>query len=261
MSNDPLLDQLSLIVRRFPQLPSEREREAFKAELRKKTAAASGTVSVSLADAASASPSVNLLDRRNHREFSNRPIGMAELTRVLSPLRATWNGDRWRFNYASASSLYGISTFLIVHRRPYGPGLARSQAGSFRFDPRAFGLNLIEADACIGRDAHAALNQPVFERAAISLYLIADFGISCPVYGANGIRFALLEAGLMSQLIDQSAPSTGIGVCHVGAVDGSRLDTVLRLRPGQVLLHSMLLGCVTQSELRPEMRTLLPHES
>ena len=65
------------------------------------------------------------------------------------------------------------------------------------------------------------------------------------------MRFALIEAGMMSQLLDLAAGPAGIGLCHTGGVDFEPHRHKFLLGESQVLLHAYLGGKRSNDEIAP----------
>ena len=101
---------------------------------------------------------------------------------------------------------------------------------------------LISATEPSAARLHLPINRPVFNKASFSLFLICDQDAIAPVYGGESLRFALLEAGMMCQLLDDAAPGCGVGLCHVGGVDFDPYRPAFGLGPQHVLLHAYLGG-------------------
>ncbi|MEZ4630389.1 MAG: nitroreductase family protein [Deinococcales bacterium] len=89
---------------------------------------------------------------------------------------------------------------------------------------------------------HPIINQPIFDEAAIALYLIAELKAIAPIYGAASLKYATLEAGLMSQLLETVAPHYQLGLCQIGELDEAIIAEMLHLTPTQQVIHSLLAG-------------------
>ena len=93
---------------------------------------------------------------------------------------------------------------------------------------------------------HTLINRPVFDQAAFSLFLVAQMSAITPMYGEKARDFALLEAGLMTQLLEASAAGFGLGLCQVGLVDFDAARGLFSLEETHVFLHALLGGRIDQ---------------
>jgi SagB-type dehydrogenase family enzyme len=118
-------------------------------------------------------------------------------------------------------------------------------AGAYYYDPCAHCLVELAAGAQLTPAAYARHSgRPAFEEAAFSLFLVLDRGAIAPLYGENSERYALLEAGAMGQLLEDTGPRLGLGLCAVGTVDASALTPLFRLESGHAPLYSYVGGLI-----------------
>ena len=96
----------------------------------------------------------------------------------------------------------------------------------------------------------APVNRPIWRRAAFAIFLVAQLGAIVPLYPESGLQLAVLEAGLMAQLLELHAPSTGLGLCQMGEVEFSRVRDAFALEEGHVLVHSLLGGIPRPEDAR-----------
>jgi aryl carrier-like protein len=86
-------------------------------------------------------------------------------------------------------------------------------------------------------------NQPIFDQAAFSLFLVGAMKAITPMYGEWARDFALLEAGYMSQLLMTEVTRYQLGLCPLGGlVDSAPLQKALILDDSQQILHTLLGG-------------------
>nr|QEO74425.1 hypothetical protein [uncultured bacterium] len=117
--------------------------------------------------------------------------------------------------------------------------------GAYYYNPVEHKLALISPGAEIPPEVHSPfVNRPVFEGAALSLFLVAQLGAIVPLYGERSLHYAAIEAGLMTQLLETAAPACGLGLCQIGEMDFERVRGLFALEPGHVLVHSLVGGSV-----------------
>ncbi|MCR5260032.1 MAG: nitroreductase family protein, partial [Desulfovibrio sp.] len=91
-------------------------------------------------------------------------------------------------------------------------------------------------------------NADIFESGAFAVFLVAEFDAIRPVYGDRAGDFTLIEAGLMSQLLEEEAMKAGLGLCQIGAMDFGRLREGFRLKESHSYLHCLVGGLVARPE-------------
>ena len=76
------------------------------------------------------------------------------------------------------------------------------------------------------------------------------------------MHYATIEAGLMTQLLETSAPACGIGLCQIGNLDFKRIKDLFELDQSHVLVHSLLGGLIDiqRSEQWSPFREARGHE-
>jgi amino acid adenylation domain-containing protein len=177
--------------------------------------------------------------RRSHRRFSLRLVGREALGSLLSNLRQASIGGAPKYLYPSGGGLYGVQLYLHIKRGR----VEDTPGGVYYYHPVRHQLIALSKDAEIQRDIHVPfINQPVFDEAALSLFFIAQLDAIGPLYGDYSVHHATLEAGIMAQLLDASAPRLGIGLCHIGHIEFEPIRPLFRLDPSHVLIHSMVGG-------------------
>jgi SagB-type dehydrogenase family enzyme len=178
--------------------------------------------------------------RRSVRDFLADPVPLAELAGLLSALlQIRLDGSPLpKYRYPSGGSLYPVQTYVHVK-----PGRIEGlDGGVYYFEPRTHRLVLLTAGAEIDREVHGEINRPIFDGAAFSFYLVADLAAIAPLYGEGSRDLCLLEAGYMGQLLMETAPAYGIGLCPLGGLDFDRVRPLLALGDEHLLVHSFLGG-------------------
>jgi amino acid adenylation domain-containing protein len=189
--------------------------------------------------------------RRSYRQFVDRPIPFEQFSKFMSCLRQTTVEDEPRYLYPSAGGLYPVQAYLYIK-----PGRVEGlSAGTYYYHPGDHRLVLISADARIDRSIHEWINQPIFDASAFSLFLICQLRAIAPMYGKDGVHFAVLEAGYLSQLLMTSATASHIGLCPMGRVDFERIRDLFALEESHLFVHSLLGGLIDSSA---EERWTLP---
>lgn len=100
----------------------------------------------------------------------------------------------------------------------------------------------------------------MFDQAAFSIFLIAKLSAITPMYGELSMHFATLEAGLMAQLMETTAPSSHIGLCQIGSLDFESIRHLFGLDENHVLVHSLLGGRISNHQGIGETPDSAKHE-
>jgi amino acid adenylation domain-containing protein len=187
------------------------------------------------------------LRRSSRRDFSREAVSSKQLAELLGCLRQIQIKGRPKYLYASAGSLYPVQAYLHI-KRGRVEGL---DAGIYYYHPVSHSLITISPGAEISRKVHDPfINGPIFDRAAFSIFLIAQMSAITPLYGEHSLRFAMLEAGIMSQLLETTAPGCLVGLCQVGAIDFQAIRTLFDLNENHIHIHTILGGKIEPVQLR-----------
>jgi SagB-type dehydrogenase family enzyme len=182
--------------------------------------------------------------RGSWRRYSLQPVPFEVFSRWLGCLRRLQIDGNPKYLYGSAGGLYPNQAYLHVK-----PGRVEGvAAGTWYYHPVDHALIELEAGAELPRDIHIPfVNQPVFDEAAFSVFLVAQVAAIAPGYGEHSIRFAAIEAGLMSQLLETASLGTGIGLCSIGSVDFDRVRALFHLERSHVLVHNLVAGWIADA--------------
>ena len=189
-------------------------------------------------------------ERRSCRTFAREAISFDRLSDFLSCLLRVDvdGGSSPKHRYGSAGGLYPVQTYLFIR-----PGRVEGvRGGTYYYHPHDHSLVLLSRDAHIESRVHAPTNRRVFEGSAFSIYLVGQMNAIRPMYGDYSQHFATLEAGLITQVLEMSAPRCQIGLCQIGGLDFQGVRRYFDLDEGQVLLHSLVGGGIDSGETRLE---------
>ena len=151
------------------------------------------------------------LDRRvSERSFAARPISLRALSDVLycaAAARRVTNERRPLYSrpYPSAGGLYPVEVYVIF------VAVEGMPPGVFNYDARFHRLRPVMEPAGVEEVTRGIEPLPAAEQAAAIIVLSSVFQRCTVRYGERGYRFALLEAGHLSQNICLAAEAYGFG--------------------------------------------------
>jgi SagB-type dehydrogenase family enzyme len=149
--------------------------------------------------------------RRSRREYTNEPLPLADLSRLLHAAGGITDPTRGFRSAPSAGALYPIEIYVVVHNVPeLAPGL-------YHYATAEHALEQLQS-----RDLRAALlvagiGQEMLGQAQVCFILSAVFQRTRWKYRERTYRYILLEAGHIGQNLYLAATSLGLGACAIGA--------------------------------------------
>jgi amino acid adenylation domain-containing protein len=181
---------------------------------------------------------------RSHREFANEPLALSCLSDLLSCLSSVQLNDNPKYLYASAGGLYPVQTYIYVK-----PGrVSDLDGGVYYHDPEKHQLVRINDEDEAMRDIYDPLiNRPIFDKAAFSIFLVAELASIGAMYQERALHYSTLEAGHITQLLEMRSPEFGIGLCQIGGLETSDLTELLQLKPSHLVLHGLLGGGISDT--------------
>jgi nonribosomal peptide synthetase protein BlmIV len=190
-----------------------------------------------------------LVRRRSYRNFAAEPLPLERLGSLLGVLlQEKLPGlPLAKSLYGSAGGLYPVQAYLYAK-----PGrVSGLEAGAYYYHPERHELVQLRRGAFLGPEHYPGANAGVFAGSAFALYLVADARAIEPLYGAEHRSLVALEAGIMTQLLESSAPEHAIGLCQIGAFDFDAIRACFALSERHFYIHGVLGG-----PTRAEDRTL-----
>ncbi|MDR2443731.1 MAG: amino acid adenylation domain-containing protein, partial [Deltaproteobacteria bacterium] len=179
--------------------------------------------------------------RLSSRRFLASELPLSKLSSLLDELRGLDCLD-WpvvRYRYGSAGWTYPVQTYLLIK-----PGrIVGLEGGAYYYHPLEHEL------ARLGsypkpNGLFLGDNNKIFEEAALAIFLVAETKAIKPLYGHRSTNFSLIEAGLISQLLESAASQMEIGLCQIGDVNFDSLRELFRLNEDHQYLHCLLGGPV-----------------
>jgi SagB-type dehydrogenase family enzyme len=161
--------------------------------------------------------------RRSERNFSRKPMSLAELSHILYYSGGITDKRSGSRASPSAGATYPLEVYPVINNVEGLP------LGIYRYLIESHELELTrEGDFRRGM-AQAALEQRMLIEANVVLVLSAVFERTTRRYRERGHRYILLEAGHVAQNTCLVATSMGLGTCAIGAFYDDEFNRLLGL--------------------------------
>jgi SagB-type dehydrogenase family enzyme len=180
------------------------------------------------------------LNRQSFHQFLETSIDIQQLSQFLSCLQpyAFDEAVLPKYRFPSSGNLYAIQSYLYIKPERIN-GIA---AGFYYYHPHKHTLQLLSAELMTEQALYGGGNQMVFDQAAFSLFLVAEYNAIKPLYGDYSRDLCLVEAGYMSQLLMSEVTKQALGLCPIGGLYFDPLREKFGLSDSHELLHSFLGG-------------------
>ena len=177
-----------------------------------------------------------LARRSSQRDVRLAPLPLEILGRLLHASFGR-NGSPGR-PFPSAGGLYPLELYAVTQQVEGLPD------GVWHYDSRVHELALRRAGRFLDEAAAIAYGQTAIREANLLLCLTAVFARTSWKYGQRGYRYALFEAGHVSQNLYLVADALGLARFAVGGFFDRELDALLLLPPGEE--EALYLFCAGQ---------------
>lgn len=164
-----------------------------------------------------------IVKRRSERNFSRKPMSLAELSHILYYSSGITDKSRGFRASPSAGATYPLEVYPVINNVDgLAPGIYRYLVESHELEPIREGDFRQEM-------AQAALEQRMLIESNVVLVLSAIFERTTRRYRERGHRYILLEAGHVAQNTCLVATSMGLGTCAIGAFYDDDFNRLLGL--------------------------------
>ncbi len=177
-------------------------------------------------------------DRRTIRSFTKDALTLEQFSQLLWAAHGITDDRGSKRAAASAGALYPMDIYGVVGEN----GVEGLQAGIYNYEPMGHTvLLLLEGD--LRQDlARASLGQMWMARPPLNLVISAEYARITSKYGKRGVRYAMIEAGLMSQNVSLQSEALGLGAGIVGAFHDEDVIRVMNVPPSHEPLLIMPVG-------------------
>lgn len=159
------------------------------------------------------------LKRISQRIFSKKQVPLQNLLDLLSVLLPIEVNGVTKYRYGSAGSLYPVQTYLYVKTS----GVDTCDAGLYYLNPINRSLDVVFKGEILSAGHFSYQNRTTFEDGKFVVFLVGNISSIAPLYGKYSEQFCLLEAGLISQLMETECRNRNIGLCQIGAFEFDKI--------------------------------------
>lgn len=187
--------------------------------------------------------------RKSYRQYLKQSVPFTSFSALLSALSGYQEDGMLlpKYRYASAGSLYPVQLYLYIKENR----VEHLEGGYYYYNPVRNSLQLLSKEQDNQIPYHVRQNKPIEESSAFSIYLVADIEAIQPLYGAENARlYSLLEAGMMTSLLEQEGLKNQIGICQIGVLEFDKIREKLRLSLNHIYLHTLTGGIVSEEIIR-----------
>ncbi|MBD3349370.1 MAG: SagB/ThcOx family dehydrogenase [Candidatus Eisenbacteria bacterium] len=152
-----------------------------------------------------------IASRRSVREFSDEPLTIEQLSRLLWAAQGITGEGGFKRAAPSAGALYPMEIFVVAGRVE---GLT---PGVYWYVPSSHTINLLKAGDYRGELCECALSQSWIREAPLSLVIAGVYDRTMKKYDERGVRYVHIEVGAVAENVYLQAESLGLGTTLVGA--------------------------------------------
>jgi len=185
----------------------------------------------------------NLLDyRESHRNFSDTPLTLKELSKIIGSCRLSersflpdeGNDQVEKRTYPSGGARFPVELYYLSYNTD---GLEK---GAYHYSiPKSILEQLLKEDLTKVR---RGLISPYLENPAGTIIFTSVLSRSEIKYGYRAYPYSLIEAGHMGQNILLAASEIGIGSCPVSGFVDDTVAKILDLTEGEIPIYTISIG-------------------
>ncbi len=180
-----------------------------------------------------------LSSRRTQRVFPEREIPEHMISMLLAYACGevgTETDGRPRRVYPSGGALYPIEIYIQLKNK-----CEHLAPGMYHYRPDLHALEALSTPSVQGTDSLFAYEWA--HKAPITIFLTCAFSRTVGKYGERAYRYALLEAGHISQNFSLVGEALGLQTVEMGASHDEKIESLLAIDgSSEVLVHSMVIG-------------------
>ncbi len=173
--------------------------------------------------------------RESTRIFSNTPIELKDVARILKSCRITdTNREPERRSYPSGGARFPVEIYLVSYNVD---GL---DSGAYHYNiKKEFLEQLLKEDL---KTKRREMISPYLENPAATIVFASVISRSEVKYGYKAYPFSYIEAGHMGQNIHLACAEIGIGSCSVSGYVDDTIAEILDLTNDEIPIYTISIG-------------------
>ena len=180
-----------------------------------------------------------LAARKSVRQFNMRQkIPLASFKTLVLSVSSRYEDGQIRYYYPSAGGLYPNNLYFYIKPNR----IEKVDGGLYSLNPITKQLILISPHPDITKESEYFTNMETFSQSAFSVYVTYNANINMPKYDDLGYMFGLIEAGIILELLTNTATQLQIGTCIIGEMNFKKIEHNFHLVPNEIYLQSMEFG-------------------
>jgi len=176
--------------------------------------------------------------RRTVRAFISKPLDLHQLSQLLWAAYGITGGGGFKRAAASAGALYPMDVYVVTGKE----GVAQIEAGVYRYEPIGHMLSRVLSGDLREALSTASLSQSWMAKAPVNFVITAEYHRATAKYGERGVRYAMIEAGHITQNLFLQAEALGLKAGIVGAFRDNEIIRVVNIPSSHEPLLIMPIG-------------------
>lgn len=181
-----------------------------------------------------------LHSRRSRRDFKEKKTEKNTLSQLLAYSCGIVEGKGEFPNrmYPSGGARFPIEIYPLIFS-----GSSEVPAGVYHYDVKNHALDVLWKRPFSKEDIGDLFVYDWIQSASFALIMTATFWRTQMKYGQRGYRYALIEAGHISENVYLTSGAVGIGCCAMGGMQDERIERLLDIDGiTESVVHSLILG-------------------
>lgn len=176
-----------------------------------------------------------MLKRRSIRSYSNEPISLAQVSKLLFAAQGITDERGFR-TAPSAGALYPLEVYALAGN------VEGLKSGVYKYKPENHELVKISSGDKREELGRAALGQSAVKDAPLDIVLSAVYERTTIKYGERGRRYVHIEAGHVAQNVFLQAVSLNLGAVVIGAFSDDEVKKVIQMPEQEQPLYILPIG-------------------
>lgn len=177
--------------------------------------------------------------RRTVRRYErNASLSEAQYSQLMWAAQGITDIGGFKRAAPSAGALYPMDVYGAIGKN----GVAGIEAGVYHYLPEEHAIHLIRKGDVLEALAEASLYQMWMADAPVNIIITAEYRRITGKYGERGVRYAMMEAGNISQNLFLQAEALGLKAGIVGAFKDRAVNKIIKAPKSHEPLLVMPVG-------------------